>query len=77
MVDYLEFVKQGWRSENGQNRKIDETVEARTVEIHPKVLKNSQNEQWFSIDNENFELKPIKVTLLPKLINVFCKKESL
>lgn len=76
-VDYFDFVKEGWKSEKGEKRKVKEVIEARSVEIQPKVNKGSQKEEWFSIDNENYELKPIRVTLLPRLINVFCKKESL
>mgnify|MGYP005985931231 CR=1 FL=1 len=72
-VDYFGFVRDGWRSENGESRNVKEVIVARSVEIQPKAGKN---EEWLSIDNENYELKPIKVTLLPKLIKVFCTKEN-
>ncbi|XP_044253994.1 acylglycerol kinase, mitochondrial [Tribolium madens] len=74
-VDYFDFVKEGWKSEKGQKRTVSEIIEARSMEIQPKLAKNE--EKFFSIDNENYELKPVRVTLLPKLINVFCKKENL
>ncbi|KXZ75829.1 hypothetical protein TcasGA2_TC031813 [Tribolium castaneum] len=74
-VNYFDFVKEGWKSEKGEKRKVREIIEARSVEIQPKI--NQNEEKWFSIDNENYELKPVRVTLLPKLINVFCKKENL
>lgn len=70
-INYLDFVKEGWRSENGKERSVEDVIEARSIEIIPKIP-NKSEESWLSIDNENFELKPIRVTLLPKLINVFC-----
>ncbi|KAH0811429.1 hypothetical protein GEV33_011362 [Tenebrio molitor] len=76
-VDYFDFVKEGWKSENGRMRDVEEVIEARSIEIQPKVTNKSDSEGWFSIDNENYELKPIKVTVLPKLIKVFCRKENL
>ncbi len=29
------------------------------------------NEKWYSIDNDNYEVKPIRVTILPEAIKVF------
>ncbi|XP_060531140.1 acylglycerol kinase, mitochondrial [Cylas formicarius] len=76
-VDYLEFVKQGWKSELGETRNICEAIEARTIEIDPSNVAKSGNELWFSIDNEDYEVKPIRVTLLPGILNMYCKKEML
>ncbi|XP_076274247.1 acylglycerol kinase-like protein Mulk isoform X1 [Rhynchophorus ferrugineus] len=72
-VDYIEFVKQGWNYERNGSREIKENIEARTIEIDPKNINGKQ--AWFSIDNEAYEAKPIKVTLLPKLLKMYCKKE--
>ncbi|KAI4462505.1 sphingosine kinase [Holotrichia oblita] len=76
-IDYLDFVRQGWRSEQGQHRDISNVIEARQVEIHPSAVSDETKESWFSIDKEDFEVKPVRVTLLPKLINMFCKKGDL
>ncbi|ERL95569.1 acylglycerol kinase, mitochondrial [Dendroctonus ponderosae] len=70
-VDYMDFVKQGWKSELGESREVKEAIEARTIEINPK---KGSEEAWFSIDNENYEVKPIRVTLLPKVLNMFCQE---
>ena len=29
------------------------------------------NDKWYSIDNDNYEVKPIRVTILPEAIKVF------
>lgn len=74
-VDYFDFVKQGWLSENGERRPLKETIEARQIKLVPM---NSQDEKgkWFSIDNEDYEAKSIKITLLPKMIQMFCKGDD-
>lgn len=71
-VDYLDFVKQGWLSENGEYRPSKETIEARQIKLLP-VTKNDEKGKWFSIDNEDYEAKSIQITLLPKVIQMFCK----
>lgn len=71
-LDYIDFVRNGWMSENGKNREVKEVIEARTIEMNPLKGKES----WFSIDNEYYEAKPIKITLLPEAVNMFCKKDS-
>lgn len=75
-IDYLDFVKQGWDSENGKNRNMAEVIEAKRIEIKPAVVSSDENEKWFSIDKEDFEVKPVRITLLPKAIKMFCKKSN-
>lgn len=36
---------------------------------------SEETEKWLSIDQENFELKAMHVTLLPKRISLFCPVE--
>lgn len=72
--NYTEFVKEGFKTVNGSERKIERKIEARTVNLNPKT---ESNEQFYSIDNENFEVKPIRITLLPKLVKIFCTKEKI
>nr|XP_023013717.1 acylglycerol kinase, mitochondrial [Leptinotarsa decemlineata] len=73
-VQYLDFLKNGFKLEKGEKKDVSEVIEAKTVNINPKV---QEKEVWFSIDNEEYEVKPVKITLLPKIINVFCRKESI
>lgn len=53
---------------------MKESIEARIIEINPG--NKSEKEEWFSIDNEDYEVKPIRVTLLPKILKMYYKKES-
>lgn len=71
-VTYIDFIKEGWKSENGEKRKVEQVLEARTVTLQPKT---DTPDQYYSIDNDNFEMKPIRISLLPNFIKVFCTKE--
>lgn len=70
-VDYLNFVSQGFQSLKGK-RIVNETIDVREIELTPKI---NGKETWFSIDKESFEAKPIKITLLPQIISLFCRKD--
>lgn len=66
---------QGWRTERGKPRDFKETIEARQVKLVP-INKDNQKGKWFSIDNEDYEAKSVQITLLPKVINMFCKRND-
>ncbi|XP_057672143.1 acylglycerol kinase, mitochondrial [Diorhabda carinulata] len=73
-VEYLDFVKNGIKLEKGEKRDIKEIIEAKIIKISPEdELQNA----WFSIDNEHYEVKPVQITLLPRIINMFCKQENI
>ncbi|XP_063536702.1 acylglycerol kinase, mitochondrial isoform X2 [Cydia strobilella] len=65
---YAEFVSEGWdRLKNKPEDK--EVISARTVELLPQ---DPGKEVTIEIDKEEFELKPVKVTILPKVVKLFC-----
>lgn len=67
----LAFILEGWRrlTNNEVDMKTSETIMARTLKILPD---NMNDQHFYSIDNtEDYEVKPIRVTLMPKFINVF------
>ncbi|XP_059620370.1 acylglycerol kinase, mitochondrial [Phlebotomus argentipes] len=51
------------------------SIDARTVEILPEK-KESAKEKYYSIDNEEYDVKPIKITLLKHAINMFMPQAS-
>lgn len=63
---YTEFVAEGWK--RLKNDVKEDAIHARTVELLPK---ETDKEVTIEIDKEDFELKPIKVTLLPKVVKLF------
>ncbi|XP_075234797.1 acylglycerol kinase-like protein Mulk isoform X2 [Lycorma delicatula] len=62
-ISWTEFVAEGWRRERGDKTVPLERIEAQHVEIKPKDSEKDC-ERWLSIDNEDYEVKPIKATLL-------------
>ncbi|XP_061729702.1 acylglycerol kinase, mitochondrial [Cydia pomonella] len=65
---YTQFVSEGWdRLKN--KPEVKEVISARTVELIPQ---DSGKEVTIEIDKEEFELKPVKVTILPKIVKLFC-----
>lgn len=66
---YTQFISDGWN--RLKNRALPEfTISARTVEIQPE---DPGREVTIEIDKEEFELKPVKITVLPKVVKFFCK----
>lgn len=51
----------------------EKTVEARTVYLIPEKLKPDEgdSEAYYSIDNEAYEVRPVRVTLVPRAVEVF------
>ncbi|KAJ2950256.1 hypothetical protein O0L34_g11619 [Tuta absoluta] len=70
---YTEFVSEGWKRLNGKHAHMT-TIPARTVEFLPRTPEDK--EITYSIDQEEFEVKPVKVTLLPKVVKLFCNPEK-
>lgn len=69
---YSEFVSEGWkRLKNLDNG--PEPIYARTVELLPEKY---DKEVTIEIDKEEFEVKPVKITILPKVIKLFCSPKS-
>lgn len=69
---YTEFVSEGWQRMKGDS-KIKEALQARTVLLQPQ---NTKEDEVFEIDKEEFDVKPMKVTILPNMIKLFCKSEN-
>lgn len=63
---YTEFVTEGW--DRVSNNSIKDAILARSVMVNPQ-----EHFGVIDIDREEYEAKPIKVTLLPKVIKLFCK----
>ncbi|KAM3963643.1 acylglycerol kinase-like protein Mulk [Aphomia sociella] len=68
---YTEFVSEGWNrlKKNGGEAY---TIPVRTIELVPKEI---EKEVILEIDREEFEVKPVKITLLPKVVKLFCKPQ--
>lgn len=67
------FISDSWDRLDKNNINLDCEHSIRTVEIqpNPNTNPNPDQEKFFYIDREAYEVKSIRITLLPKLINFF------
>ncbi|XP_074103368.1 acylglycerol kinase-like protein Mulk [Cotesia typhae] len=71
-ISFFDFVAEGWNRIKGLNNVIQQTLEIKDIEFLPEFTEDSEKEQYFSIDNEEFELKPMKISLIPNAVKIFC-----
>lgn len=70
-ISYTDFVKEGWQRIQGKlTGSTVDTFSAQQLEIHPKTVKTEQ-EKCLSIDNEEYEVRPVRITLVPKSVRMF------
>ena len=69
-VGYFSFVNLGWKQENDNNEPLCvQILEAKDIELTPQQMKK---ENTLYIDNEEYELKTVKIKLLSQAVKVFC-----
>ncbi|KAG8310086.1 acylglycerol kinase, mitochondrial-like isoform X2 [Homalodisca vitripennis] len=72
---WSEYVEEGWRRVRGELPTAQEQLEAQQLEIVPVTQLQENEEKWFSIDNEEYEVRHIRVTLMPKSVQVFLPQQ--
>lgn len=70
-LSYTQFVTEGWQRIKGKSEST-EVIPVRTVELLPQ---DARDGVVIEIDNEEFDVKPIKITLMPKVVKLFCNSE--
>lgn len=73
-VGYLDFIRDGWKSQRGEEKQTKERLQAKQVKLIPTNV-SDEKRKWFSIDNEDYEAKSVKITLFPNVIRMFCKQQ--
>lgn len=70
-VTGFEFILESWTrlKTNLFNTGAEHSV--RTVEILPDIVSTDDAEKFFSIDNEAYEVKPIRVSIQPKILEFY------
>ena len=53
-----------------ETEKVTETEAVKEPEPEPEI------EKWYSIDNDNYEVKPIRATLLPDVVRMFSQVDK-
>lgn len=65
------FITDSWKRLKMDHISIELGQAVRTIEITPKIDIDPEKEKYFYIDHESYEVKPIRITLLPKLVNFY------
>ena len=67
----VDFIWDSWNRINSDQYIPKEVLELRSIDIKPMVVSTEEEEKFFSIDNEAYEVKPVKITVLPKAIDLY------
>lgn len=72
----FDFVSDSWSRLNSRNISTEAEYAVRSVEIQPETKSEEEKPRYFYIDNESFEVKSIRITLLPKFINFYAPESQ-
>lgn len=72
----LDFILNSWKrvhqsDHKNNNIKTENIIAIRTIELIPNDSSTNESEKFFSIDNEAYEVKPIKISLIPNAIKMY------
>lgn len=69
----VDFLRDSWTRIRSDEFEPVHQVDVRSVEIRPEpqVLFSEEREAFFSIDNEAYEVKPVRVSVVPRAIRMF------
>lgn len=74
-VPTMDWIQDSWSrtADELSSTILNTKLSVRTMELIPerKVKEAKDKEEFYSIDNEDYEVKPIRITLLPRHINMF------
>ncbi|XP_054003363.1 acylglycerol kinase, mitochondrial isoform X2 [Hylaeus anthracinus] len=68
-IGYFSFVLEGWKQENDNKQLYEQVIEAKDIELTPQEI---TRENTLYIDNEEYEMKTVRIKLLPRTVKVFC-----
>ncbi|XP_076297367.1 acylglycerol kinase-like protein Mulk [Lasioglossum baleicum] len=67
-IGYFSFVLEGWKQETNNKLLYKQILEAKDIEIIPKEV---SKEKTLYIDDEEYEMKSVKIKLLSRAVKVF------
>lgn len=70
----IDFIRDSWSrlKNNGNFVLAQDSLDIRSAEIYPETLYSDDKEIYFSIDNEAYEVKPVRVSVLPRAVQLYC-----
>lgn len=72
-LDSFDFISNSWTRVRHpvEQSNFVETIDARTIDLIPENVASEENEIFYSIDNESFEVKPIRISVVPRAIQLY------
>ncbi|XP_076239270.1 acylglycerol kinase-like protein Mulk [Calliopsis andreniformis] len=71
-VGYFSYVMEGWKQENDERNPLyEQLLQAKDIELTPNEV---GKENTLYIDNEEYELKAVKIKLLSRAVKVYCSE---
>lgn len=69
----VDFIRDSWTRMRNDAFEPVQQLDVRSVEIRPEpqVLYSDENEAFFSIDNEAYEVKPVRISIVPRAVRMF------
>lgn len=69
----FDFVLDSWSRLRTDEFEPNQVMEVRAVEIVPEHVYGDDNESFFSIDNEAYEVKPVRISVVPRAVRLYVK----
>lgn len=67
----FDFIGKSWSRIRTHEVDVKNRILARTVELIPAQVSTEEKEIFYSIDNEPYEVRPVKISLVPKAIDMY------
>lgn len=75
----IDFIKNSWKRAGDKKHyqsSTEQVIQARTVTILPSETSDEGQEIYYSFDNEQYEVLPMKITLQPKRLTFFVNRSN-
>lgn len=70
-VSATDFILDSWKRLRTEEFIPDSVIDVRALEFQPERVYSEENEAFFSIDNEAYEVKPVRISVLPRAVRMF------
>lgn len=68
-----DFILDSWKRLRTVEFIPDSVMNVRTLEFQPENVYSEENEAFFSIDNEAYEVKPVRISVVPGAVRMFVR----
>lgn len=70
-VSATDFILDSWKRLRTEEFIPASVIDVRALEFQPEKVYSEDNEAFFSIDNEAYEIKPVRISVVPRAVRLF------